>query len=70
MLPVQCNIDKTDRINRVVIGVILCVATFLGFSQVFFMFIGLVLVVQGAVGWCSIPLAVSKIKALLKEKKK
>ena len=58
----QCNIDKTDRINRVVIGAILFLAALIGMSKVFFMVVGLVLVVEGLIGWCSIPYLMRKFK--------
>ena len=58
----QCNIDKTDRINRVVIGALLLLAGLIGMSKVFFMVVGLVLVVEGLIGWCSIPYFISKLK--------
>jgi hypothetical protein len=62
MLLKQCNIDKSDRINRVIIGVVIFLAALIGMSRVFFMVVGLVLVVEGLIGWCSIPYLVSKIK--------
>jgi hypothetical protein len=58
----QCNIDKTDRMNRVVIGAILFFAALIGMGKVFFMVVGLVLVVEGLIGWCSIPYFIHKIK--------
>jgi hypothetical protein len=58
----QCNIDKTDRINRAVIGALLFLAALIGMGQVFFMVVGLVLVVEGWIGWCSIPYLISKLK--------
>ena len=58
----QCNIDKTDRTNRVVIGFVLLVAALIGMSKVFFMVMGLVLMVEGWIGWCSIPYLISKFK--------
>jgi hypothetical protein len=58
----QCNIDKTDRMNRVVIGVILFFAALIGMGKVFFMVLGFILVFEGLIGWCSIPYLVSKIK--------
>jgi len=58
----QCNIDKTDRTNRVVIGAVLFFAALIGMSKVFFMVVGLLLVIEGIVGWCSIPYFISKIK--------
>jgi MFS-type transporter involved in bile tolerance (Atg22 family) len=62
MLFRQCNIDKTDRINRVVMGAILFLAALIGMSKLFFMVIGLVLVVEGLIGWCSIPFLMKKFK--------
>lgn len=57
-----CNIDKTDRINRIVIGVLLFLAAIVGMSKTFFMIVGVVLVIEGWIGWCSIPYLMSKIK--------
>jgi hypothetical protein len=62
MFSKQCNIDKTDRINRVIIGAALCIAVLIGMSKVFFMVLGLVLVIEGLIGWCSIPYIISKFK--------
>lgn len=58
----QCNIDKTDRINRAVIGVMLFMAALIGMGKVFFMVVGLILVIEGMIGWCSIPYLMNKIK--------
>lgn len=58
----SCNIDKTDRINRVIIGAVLFLAALIGMSKVFFMVVGIVLVVEGSIGWCSIPYIISKFK--------
>ena len=62
MFLLQCNIDKTDRINRVVIGGILFIAALIGASKVFFMLAGVILAIEGLVGWCSIPYLIKKIK--------
>ena len=58
----KCNIDKTDRINRTVIGLAICFAVLIGMSKLFFMILGIVLVIEGVIGWCSIPYIVSKLK--------
>ncbi|MDA9271942.1 DUF2892 domain-containing protein [bacterium] len=52
-----CNFARgsTDRINRVVIGAILFLAALIGMSKMFFMVVGLVLIVEGWIGWCPIP---------------
>lgn len=62
MFQQHCNIDKTDRINRVVIGVLLFLAALIGMGKVFFMVVGVVLVVEGLIGWCSIPYLISQFK--------
>ena len=62
MFSVNCNIDKTDRINRTVIGLALCIAVLVGMGKLFFMILGVVLVVEGLIGWCSIPYLISKIQ--------
>ena len=64
MFSTQCNIDKTDRINRVVIGVILFFGALFGMSKLFFMLVGIVLVIEGVIGWCSIPVLVDKLKKI------
>ena len=61
----QCNIDKTDRINRTVIGALMFFAALIGMSKVFFMVVGLILVIEGIIGWCSIPYLLDKIKQTL-----
>ena len=58
----QCNINKTDRINRSIIGAAILIAAFFGMSKVFFIILGLVLIIEGAIGWCSIPYLIHKIK--------
>ena len=62
MFPKKCNINKTDRINRVVIGMGLFLAALLGMSKVFFMVVGLILAIEGLIGWCSIPYLMSRFK--------
>ena len=62
----QCNIDKTDRINRIVIGIILFIAAVTGMSQLFFMIAGIILVIEGCIGWCSIPFLISKFSKWFK----
>ena len=64
---VQCNIDKTDRINRTVIGAVICLAALLGFGRAFYFLLGAVMIVQGIIGWCSIPILYEKFKAKIKK---
>lgn len=62
----NCNIDKSDRINRIVFGVIFLLGALLGFGKIFFIVCSLVLIIEGIIGWCGIPLIYSKIKSILK----
>ena len=55
----HCNIDNTDRINRGIIGALIAVSACLDFSKTFYFILGMVLVVQAAIGWCSIPVLLS-----------
>ena len=66
----KCNIDKTDRINRTVIGLALCLAVLIGLGKVFFIIIGIILVIEGIIGWCSIPLLVNKVNVWFQKNKK
>ena len=54
-----CNIDQSDRINRAVIGLIIFLAALLGASSLFFMAVGVVMIIQGLIGWCSLPYFIS-----------
>ncbi|MDI9818974.1 MULTISPECIES: DUF2892 domain-containing protein [unclassified Legionella] len=60
-----CNIDRTDRINRLIIGAGLCIAALVGAGKFFYITLGLILVIEGLIGWCSIPYFITKIKNLL-----
>lgn len=62
MFPKKCNIDKADRTNRIIIGLIILIALAIGIGKWFFTIIGLVLIFEGLVGWCGIPILAQKIK--------
>ena len=62
MFSLHCNIDKTDRINRLVIGLLLCIAVLTGMGKWFFLILGLILCIEGIIGWCSIPYLIDKLK--------
>lgn len=57
-----CNIDNTDRVNRAVLGLILILAGIFDISRTFLILFGIILIVQGLIGWCSIPVILKKIK--------
>jgi hypothetical protein len=40
MFSSHCNIDKTDRINRTVIGLLICIAVLIGMGKYFFIVVG------------------------------
>ena len=63
MFSVKCNIDQADRTNRIVIGVLLFLAALIGMGKVFCLIAGVVLIVEGAIGWCGIPYLVSQFKS-------
>ena len=65
----KCNIDKTDRINRVVIGAAIALAALFGASKLFFIILGLIMVIEGFIGWCAIPVMVAKLKAFITKSK-
>lgn len=56
-----CNIDNTDRINRAVLGLILILAGIFDISRTFLILFGVILIIQGLIGWCSIPILLKKI---------
>ena len=63
-----CNIDQSDRINRTVIGLIIFLAALTGASSLFFMAIGIIMIIQGLIGWCSLPYLTSLFKQKNKSK--
>lgn len=58
----SCNIDKTERINRTIIGIVVLLAALLGAGKMFFIVVGALLILSGLVGWCSFPLIMEKLK--------
>ncbi len=60
MLPVTCNIDNNDRINRTVIGIILCLGVLIGMGAMFYFLVGVILIAEGALGWCGIRVLADK----------
>ena len=66
MSKIACNIDKTDRINRSIFGVVLIIAALLGASMYFYLIVGAILIIEGIIGWCSVPVIVSMVERLKK----
>ena len=61
----KCNIDKVDRSNRIIIGIILCLAAIFNMPNAFFILAGIILIVEGVIGWCSIPILIEKLQKIL-----
>ncbi|MCD6046508.1 MAG: hypothetical protein K0S08_155 [Gammaproteobacteria bacterium] len=55
------NIEKNERTTRMVIGAILIVGAILGFPRFFAILFGILLVVEGYLGWCAIPYTMEKL---------
>ncbi len=66
----KCNIDTKDRINRAVLGGILLFAALLHAGRFVMIIIGLVLLIEGAIGWCGIPILVEKLTKWMESKTK
>lgn len=68
MLKLKCNIDQSDRTNRMVFGVILVVGALIGLGKLFMILLGSILFIEGAIGWCGIPIIIAKIRQLFSKK--
>lgn len=56
-----CNVNKNDRIFRVILGVLLLYGAFYG-TQRFFIIVAVVLIITGAVGQCGLYRLLDKLK--------
>jgi len=61
---ITCNIDQSDRINRIVFGVLILIGV-LFMSKWFFTLLALVMIIEGIIGWCGIPGLVARVKAFI-----
>lgn len=61
-MALECNIEKSDRTNRMVIGALLVIGAILGFGRFSAILVGLVLIAEGYIGWCGIPILMAKFK--------
>ncbi|BBB15671.1 hypothetical protein RVIR1_12110 [Candidatus Rickettsiella viridis] len=62
MLNVASNIQGNERITRLVIGVVLLIGVLLGLGKLFAFLVGVILIVEGIIGWCGIPILAEKFK--------
>ena len=60
-MEIVCNIDKAERRHRIVIGIFILLAALLGFGKIFFSILGIVMALEGLIGWCGIPVIVEKL---------
>jgi hypothetical protein len=68
MSNIVCNIDKADRTNRMVFGVLLVVGALIGLGKFFMILLGIILIAEGYLGWCGIPIVVAKWKEMQTKK--
>lgn len=61
----KCNIDKTDRVNRIVIGLFIILSVVFNMTKLSLLLLGGILILEGVIGWCSIPFIIKKIKSLI-----
>lgn len=62
MLNLPNNIEGNERISRLVIGAVLFIIALFGGGRAFMFLIGLILIVEGIIGWCGIPILAEKLK--------
>lgn len=55
------NIEKSQKIELIVWGVLLLITVIIGISRVFSLIIGAALVVQGILGWSVVPYLIKKL---------
>jgi len=56
-----CNVNKNDRIFRVILGLLLLYGAFYG-TQRFFLIVSIVLIITGAIGQCGLYRLLDKLK--------
>lgn len=62
MFPVACNIDKSDRINRSVFGILILIGVLFNLGHLYYFILGAVMLIEGIIGWCGIPKIMSMFK--------
>jgi MFS-type transporter involved in bile tolerance (Atg22 family) len=62
MLNLPCNIQPNERVTRIIIGAVLLLAALLGLGHIFLFLVAIVLIVEGIIGWCGIPILAEKFK--------
>ncbi len=65
MEPVNCNINTTDKVHRIVAGIILLVGMMVGLGTGFVVLVALVMIAEGFFGKCGIPYLIAKYHELM-----
>lgn len=60
MFKISCNLDKPERRHRMVIGSILVIGGIFGFGRIFLILAGLIILMEGIIGWCGLPILFKK----------
>ncbi len=59
---ISCNIGNNERIARIIIGAVLLIAAILGLGKIFMFLVAVILIAEGFLGWCGVPILVEKFK--------
>lgn len=62
MFNVASNLESNERLSRLVIGIILLIGVLLGLGKLFAFLVGIILIIEGIIGWCGIPILAEKFK--------
>lgn len=62
MFNLPCNIEANERVTRLVIGIVLFLGAVLDFGRMFLYLVGIILIAEGVIGWCGIPILAEKLK--------
>lgn len=61
-MKITCNISQTERIARIALGVIILLGAIIGLGRWAAVLVSLALIIEGAIGWCGIPIIMEKFK--------
>jgi hypothetical protein len=62
MLNLPCNIEPNERVTRIIIGAVLLILELIGLGRFLVPLIAIVLIAEGIIGWCGIPILAEKFK--------
>lgn len=61
---INCNIDKTDKIHRIILGSLLLLGAIFDMGKGFMLTLGAIVLVEGILGKCGIPYLIAKYEQL------